>query len=558
MRAAPTLACLVLLGCAPKPAPSEPAAPNITLSIVSTNDVHGRITQLPLLGGYVDNLRAQRAASGGALLLLDAGDIFQGTLESNATEGASMVRAYNALGYDAVTLGNHEFDFGPVGPAPTPAAPGDDPLGALKARIAEAAFPFLNANLQHQDGTPLDVPKLRASVMLHPAGVPVGIVGGVTEDTLRTTHADNMRGIALEPLPRAIGTEAAKLRAQGARVVIALVHAGGECPSLTDLHGCAEGSEAFRLARELPKGSVDVIVAGHTHQGLAHTVNGVAIIEAYSNGRAFARADVTLQPGGAPQLEIFPPTQLCSDALDKPSCAEGLSYANKPVLRSERVVAAIREDVTRGRATSERSLGVNVASELWREYRSESPTNNLVADMILRAAPGADAAFSNAGAIRAALPAGLLRFGAIYEMFPFDNTVAMIGMRAEQLAAIVEKNLRANNGLLSLAGVRAAASCRDQELRVQLYAASGKVIDPKRKLRVATSDFLARSGDGLLVGMQLEEGAISVARDKLVRDALIAGLQAYPGATVSPDDKRLFDRDKPRIAYPGSRPVTCR
>ena len=80
-------------------------------------------------------------------MLVDAGDMFQGTLESNLGEGAAVVRAYNLLGYDAAAVGNHEFDYGPVGPAPTPRAPGDDARGALKARAAEARFPFLDANL---------------------------------------------------------------------------------------------------------------------------------------------------------------------------------------------------------------------------------------------------------------------------------------------------------------------------------------------------------------------------------------------------------------------------
>src|SRR5262245_4337927 len=103
-----------------------PVSDAIVISVVSTNDVHGRISQLPLFGGYVDNLRALRAKDGGAVLLLDGGDIFQGTIESNSTEGAAMVRAYDALAYDAVTLGNHEFDFGPVGPHAVPLAEGED------------------------------------------------------------------------------------------------------------------------------------------------------------------------------------------------------------------------------------------------------------------------------------------------------------------------------------------------------------------------------------------------------------------------------------------------
>ena len=103
-----------------------PVAPAITLSIVSTNDLHGGILQrgdrggLALLGGYVANLRAARARDGGAVLLLDAGDMFQGTLESNLNEGASVIAAYNALRYAAAAVGNHDFDFGPVGPPATP------------------------------------------------------------------------------------------------------------------------------------------------------------------------------------------------------------------------------------------------------------------------------------------------------------------------------------------------------------------------------------------------------------------------------------------------------
>ena len=82
------------------------------------------------------------------MLLVDSGDMFQGTLESNLGEGAAVVRGYNALGYTAAAIGNHEFDFGPAGPAHVPGDSGADPRGALKARAREARFPFLAANLR--------------------------------------------------------------------------------------------------------------------------------------------------------------------------------------------------------------------------------------------------------------------------------------------------------------------------------------------------------------------------------------------------------------------------
>ena len=100
---------------------SQPGTGNtVTLSIVGTTDLHGTIFPtngrggLPLLAGFVNNLRAVRAADGGAVLLLDAGDAFLDGMESNLSEGAIVVDAYNAMGYTAAAIGNHEFDFGPV------------------------------------------------------------------------------------------------------------------------------------------------------------------------------------------------------------------------------------------------------------------------------------------------------------------------------------------------------------------------------------------------------------------------------------------------------------
>ena len=121
-----------------------PAAPaRVTISIVGTNDLHGGIAPDPwarggltVFGGYVANLRAARAADGGAVLLLDAGDTFQATtatmrgLESNLSEGGVVVDAYNALGYDAMAIGNHDFEFGAADTGPRQT----DLRGALESR----------------------------------------------------------------------------------------------------------------------------------------------------------------------------------------------------------------------------------------------------------------------------------------------------------------------------------------------------------------------------------------------------------------------------------------
>src|SRR6478736_3680424 len=275
-RLLPVLAALVI-GCTSgaRRLPIAPAGQTITLSIVGTNDLHGGILQredrggLALLGGYLANLRAARARDGGAVLLIDGGDMFQGTLESNLTEGSAVVAAYNALGYTAAAIGNHEFDFGPAGPASTPQRADDDPRGALKARAAEASFPFLAANLiDVATGRPVDFRNVKPSTVVTAAGVRVGIVGVMTTRALVTTIAANVRGLRVAPLAETIEAEARRLRAGGATVIVVAAHAGGRCTDFSnprDLSSCDPNDEIIPVARALPPGLVDVIVAGHTH-----------------------------------------------------------------------------------------------------------------------------------------------------------------------------------------------------------------------------------------------------------------------------------------------------
>src|SRR6187551_3225373 len=155
-----------------------------TITIIGTNDLHGALDRMPLLAGFVANARAAREADGGAVLLLDGGDMFQGTLESNLAEGADIVRAYNAIGYTAAAVGNHEFDFGPAGPLATPSSDDDDPRGALKARASEAKFPFLVSNISDaKSGSRIKWPNMPASVLVEAGGTKVGIIGAATEST---------------------------------------------------------------------------------------------------------------------------------------------------------------------------------------------------------------------------------------------------------------------------------------------------------------------------------------------------------------------------------------
>jgi 2',3'-cyclic-nucleotide 2'-phosphodiesterase (5'-nucleotidase family) len=545
----------------PAPAPAGPLAesPTLTISVVATNDVHGHIEQLPLLGGYVRNLEQARKRDHGGMLLLDAGDMLQGTLESNLGEGAAVIRAYNALGYAAASVGNHEFDFGPVGPRAVATVPQDDPLGALEQRAQEARFVLLSANLERKDGATPALPRIAASVLLEVAGVHVGIVGGLTRDALTQTQAVNVAALELASLPEAIAKEARALRARGASVVIALVHAGGECHDFRapdDLSSCDQKAEVFELARRLSAKDVDLIVAGHTHEGIAHRVNGIPIIESYANARAFGRVDLSVDriSGRVTAQHIDPPRALCSEALDKPACTTE-RYEGAPVQRDPNVQRVLAADIERARVERSRSLGVALSGELKRNHKLESPLGNLVADLVLGAFPGADAAINNGGSVRTSLPKGTLSYGQLFEMFPFDNAFAELHITAGTLAAIIRNNLMSDRGFLSLSGLRARADCQGELLVVEILRPSAKRVPEKTPLRVITSDFLAGGGDGLLRGVPLGENAIEIHRERMMRDAFAQQLATR--ARLDPGDRGLFDPEQPRVRYQGTRPLAC-
>src|SRR5262245_55008204 len=295
----------------------------LTISVIATNDLHSGVLPrgerggLALVGGYVRNIRASRSQDGGGVLLVDSGDMFQGTLESNLNEGAAVVGAYNALGYAAAAIGNHEFDYGPVGPDETAQKPGQDPRGALKARAAAARFPFLAANtLDAATGQPVAWTNVKPSTIVTLRGVKIGLIGVTTPDTPALTIGANVVGLTFAPLVPVITREATALRARGATVVIVLAHAGGRCTKLDDpenLSTCEQMAEIVQVARQLPPGLVDVIAAGHTHQAMAHDVGGIAIVEAYSTGRSFSRVDLTVNRSTRMLVgtRIFPTQDLC-------------------------------------------------------------------------------------------------------------------------------------------------------------------------------------------------------------------------------------------------------
>jgi 2',3'-cyclic-nucleotide 2'-phosphodiesterase (5'-nucleotidase family) len=554
-------------GTARSEAPAPPPR-KVRLAIIGTSDLHGHIEMLPMLAGHMASLRASGRVDD--VVMIDGGDMFQGTLESNLNEGAAVVEGYNHIGYAAVAVGNHEFDFGPAGERPVPRDAGDDPRGALKARAAEAKYPFLAANLlDSSTGKRIAWPHFSPTVLIERAGVRIGIIGVTTESTPRTTMASNFAGLAMKPLAETIAADAAELRRRGAQVVLVAAHAGGRCRDFEDpkvLESCAADEEIFEAARALPPGAVDVIVGGHTHQGVAHEVAGVAIVQSFAKGVAFGRVDLVVESGRRGRVlerRIHPPRSVCGarppegrDHDAEPAPCKPEPYEGVAVVADEQLAAMMERHVAAAREVRDSQLGVFVESAVRRSYAQESALGNLFADLMRAATRGADVAITNGGGLRADLPAGPLTYGALYQAMPFDNRFARVKLTGAQLAGIVARNLQREGGIFSLSGVRATARCRDGKVEVTLRRDGGRRVRDGDKLVLVTSDFLASGGDGMLAGLDLPDGAIVVDDGAPIRDVLAAALRAR-GGKLRGDDRRIHDSRAPRISLPGPRPLRC-
>lgn len=539
------------------PTGSSTADREFVISIIGTNDVHGELLPkddrggLTTISGYVNAVRAARAADGGAVLLLDAGDMWQGTIESNLSEGAAVVKAYNALGYAAAAIGNHEFDFGPLGPQAIPGSSADDARGALRQRAIEAEFPLLAANLiDEATGKPVAWQNVRPSVMVDVAGIKVGIIGVMTEKALLRTIAANTVGLRVAPLAAAIVKEALALRGAAANLVIVVAHAGGACTEFDDpgdLSSCNQSGEIFQVAKSLPPGLVDHIFAGHSHHGIAHIVNGISITSSYAKTYAFSRVDMTIarDTGELVGRKIFPP-QLA---------VPGVSYEGYEVI-PDPVVAAIADAALQFAAQQkQRKIGITLATPFTLEGTPESALGNLFTRALLDSIDADIAIHNVAGGLRASLPAGDLTFGNAYEMSPFENRVVVINISGGELRQIIATDAQRGRRSIGYAGLRVVVDCAATAMTVTMQLADDAFIKDSDTIAVIVNDYMATGGDEILEAVIPEDGFEVDTSMPLTRDVFIAWL-AKTGGTIHASDFQSFGA--PNLVRPDPFDSECR
>jgi 5'-nucleotidase len=549
-RSLPLVLFLLASACSLVRRPVEP----VHVVIVGTTDVHGWFNGhvetppgggegvlwggLPVLATHVDALRARH---GGNVLLVDSGDMFQGTLESNLFEGEAVVRGYNTLGYTAAAVGNHEFDFGPIGPEPIPRKPGDDALGALKRNAALARFPLLSANMVEKATGKIPA-WARPSTLVRVGAARVGIIGLSTPDTPAVTMSINVESLSFTDPVAATISEARKLREQGADAVIVIAHIGGRCTDLSNEHvldSCEIQAEAMHLLQSLPPNTIDAFFAGHTHANMRHYVNGVPTVQGLAMSREFSVVDLWIDPAAnkVTKSEMRKPTMICSfvyegtESCDPRTATKGAKlvprvFSGETIKPDARVATVLDPYLRRVAAKRDSKVGITARTTFTRAYNAESPLGNLLADALRRSA-GADVGMMNSGGIRTDLPAGELTYGDIFAVSPFDNYPALVILTGSQLIDLLRATSTGQRGIMQVSGLRYTydASKKGLERFQSAVLENGSPIDPEKLYTVIMPDFIAGGGDGaaeIMKGVPADRIQTSYASP--IRDVLIEQL----------------------------------
>jgi 2',3'-cyclic-nucleotide 2'-phosphodiesterase (5'-nucleotidase family) len=502
---------------APAVAPLAPASVNASrppfptgtrfLRIIATNDFHGALEPRPDANGVrrggaayvaaaIDRARHE-CAPRCETLLLDAGDMFQGTPASNLAYGRPVVEYYNRMGYAAAALGNHEFDWG---------------TDSLRARMRQAKYGIFGANVRYTDGR--DVKWIRNDTIVKRGATRIGIIGVSTVSTPTTTRAGNVVGLRFDdpaPIVDSIGTV---LRKRGANFVVVIAHAGASCgrDGATDC-----GGEIIDFARKLTT-KVDAIVSGHTHTLVNTEVKGIPVVQARSSGRAIDVLDLPIgRSTGLPVRHQV--RELAADTIQPVPAIDSIV---------RRAVARVSSLVDRHVATIPTTLP---------RQGPQYPLGNLIADAQRWAGKG-DVAIMNNGGIRTELRAGDATYGSLFEIQPFGNTLYALTMTGSQLRGLLEAMLARNSVDDHVSGLTIKYDpTRPKGARiVSVTMVDNSPLSDTKTYDVIVNDFLATGGEGYNAGGR---ATLSKPLNIVDLDALIDYLKTLPQPFTAPAEVRI-------------------
>ncbi len=489
------------------------------IDIIHVNDTHSRVDSNDTQNGYA-GIKAYYdfvKATNPATFLVDAGDTLHGQTIATLEEGQSIVELMNAVGFDALTPGNHDFNYG---------------YEHLYALASELDAMLITCNVIGENGEPVFAPY----VIVEKNGMKVAFIGVSTPETTYKTHPDNVKGLSFVDPASAVQKAVDDINAKGgADVVAVLSHLGIDEATLP-----AERSTALASVT-----GIDLIIDGHSHSKLD---NGMPVAEG---------STVLICSTGEYAKNIGHVTVTITNGV-KAISAKLVAAADEKVIAApdEAIVEMIKAIKDKQGVVLKEVVGTapfDLVGERAVVRTGESNLSNLVAEANLYVT-GADISISNGGNVRASVPAGPITKEDVLNVLPFGNYLVTKDMTGKAIWDIMEMGLGAYpepiGGFPTIAGMRVVFDpSKEKGSRVVSIEVKGAPIDLAATYTVVTNDFLAAGGDGFVMykdfAIKNEFGAMDEALIKYIQDG-----KEFPTA-----DGRIKAVEQPAEEQPVDTPV---
>lgn len=439
--------------------------------IMHTNDIHGHLLPAADAGGVsalATIVRKERPD-----LMLDAGDMFAGSLISDAFQGEPVIEIMNEIGYDAAAVGGYEFSFG---------------MDALRARVAQANFPFLSANTR----VPID--DINPAAIFSAQGIRIAIIGLTTEEIARTGHPRNTKYVDVDDIVMSLENTLTRVRDK-VDFILLLTH--------------VTRAEEQRLARAFPE--IPLIIGGNDDNDFHDPIKigDTTVVRAGKFGRYVGRLDLTFNDRKLAKIEtrMIPVAGVEKDAS------------------IDRMIGPYEARLNRRLQT----VVGQAAGDLSGSPARESHVGNLVADAV-REKAGTAIALIRTGDVQEGIAKGPITSQTLVEVLPSQSTVVTMKLNGAQIKRILGRRL------MTVSGVRVKLDANKPEGKrlISVRLEDGSPLRDKEFYSVTTNDFLLSGGDGFTEfaeGLDVEDTGI------LMRDALAEHIARLGTVAPRPDGR---------------------
>jgi 2',3'-cyclic-nucleotide 2'-phosphodiesterase (5'-nucleotidase family) len=474
---------------------------DFSIGLLHTNDTHANLDDAPKRATVIKQLRSSYRAEGIPSLLLDAGDVFSGSLYFNKFLGQADLELMNYMKYDMMTFGNHEFDLGET-----------ENNIALKNFVTKAKFPFITANVDFSKNEIFDGLQKKTitsgpergniyqGIIKEYNGQKIGFFGLTTEETADIASPGT---VAFANYIDSAKAAVKKLEDRGVNKIVALTHIGYDDNPAVD--------NDQLLAKNVD--GIDVIVGGHSHTQLDTPVvfdsentpgktSPTLVTQAFQYGKYLGNLNVTFDYKGQVTDYKGSLIEVAKAEADVEAVNILKPYADQIMeLKNEEVGANIVNELVNPRTGLNNTISVR---------NSETALGNLITDGMLKKAKEYNSetviAMQNAGGIRAAINAGPLTVGEVLTTLPFGNTLATVKLTGQEIKDLLEISVGVapleNGGFLQVSGMKFEYSSKlakgNRVTKMEVNNGDTvEAIDLAKTYVIATNAFSAKGGDGL-------------------------------------------------------------